>query len=287
MVCLSESTAWDETPSAWKTWIKRRLIALFSSALVGGTLHRECLAALGLPASHIFLGYDAVDNDYFAARSDEIRAESGAARERLRLPRDYFLASARFVPKKNLGRLLDAYARYRLRRGEGAWPLVLLGDGALRPALERQVRELGLDAAVTMPGFRQYGDLPAYYALAGAFVHASTVEPWGLVVNEAMSSGLPVLVSDRCGCVPELVADGENGFRFDPLDVETLAGLLAKVSAPDFARAAFGRRSREIVSAWGPERFSRGLGEAVDAALSHGPKRAGFTQAALLRLLTR
>ena len=94
---------------------------------------------------------------------------------------------------------------------------------------------------VILAGFKQYDELPAYYGLASAFVHASTTEQWGLVVNEAMASGLPVLVSDRCGCAPDLVEDGVNGFTFDPYDVEALAGLMQRVAAmTDERRQAMG-----------------------------------------------
>ena len=113
MVCLSESTAWDEPRAAWKEWVKRKLIGTFSSALVGGKHHRNCLAGLGLPGSQISFGYDAIDNHYFADRAASIRANAEDTRLRLSLPQDYFLASARFVEKKNLSRMLDAYAGYR------------------------------------------------------------------------------------------------------------------------------------------------------------------------------
>ncbi len=71
-----------------------------------------------------------------------------------------------------------------------------------------------------LPGFKPYDELPVYYALANAFVHASTSEQWGLVVNEAIATGLPVIVSNRCGCAPELV--NGNGFTFDPTNEDEL-----------------------------------------------------------------
>jgi 1,2-diacylglycerol 3-alpha-glucosyltransferase len=58
--------------------------------------------------------------------------------------------------------------------------------------------------------------------LASAFIQASTTEQWGLVVNEAMASGLPVLVSERCGCAPDLVKNGVNGYTFDPYDIKEI-----------------------------------------------------------------
>ncbi|HEV3271721.1 MAG TPA: glycosyltransferase [Candidatus Methylacidiphilales bacterium] len=284
MVCMSESTEWDEPRTGWKEWIKRRLVGLFSSALVGGKRHSDYLTKLGMPAERIFMGYDAVDNRFFSEKAKEIGACGGEARRKHGLPEDYFLASARFVEKKNLPRLLEAYALYR-GSCETPWPLALLGDGLLRGALESQLGALGLRDHVMMPGFKQVSDLPAYYALAGAFIHPSTVEPWGLVVNEAMASGLPVLVSNRCGCVPELVSEGVNGFTFDPLNVKELAQKMAQVSAPGFPRTVFGAKSSEIVAEWGCERFARGLSEAIEVALAGPPVVSTRLDRALPRVL--
>jgi glycosyltransferase involved in cell wall biosynthesis len=285
MVCMSESTAWDEPAAAWKYALKRRLIRHFSAALVGGKHHVDNLTQLGLDSGRIFFGYDAVDNDYFSTRTDAIRANADETRRQLKLPLNYFLASARFVEKKNLERLLKAFAHYRTRGGK--WSLVLLGDGPLRPALEQQRDALGLRAHVLMPGFRQYDELPAYYALAGAFIHASMVEPWGLVVNEAAASGLPLLVSNRCGCAPELVRDGVNGFTFHPTDSPELAQQMEMSAAPDFPRANFGAASREIVAPWGPDRFAHGLAQAVDVALTRSPRSPDIIDRTLLSFLAR
>jgi 1,2-diacylglycerol 3-alpha-glucosyltransferase len=283
MVCLSESTSHDETPAAWKHALKRRLVRLFSAALVGGQRHIENLTQLGFPSDCIALGYDAVDNDYFSSNADAARTDE--MREQLKLPEKFFLASARFVEKKNLERLLQAFAQYR--NGGGTWSLVLLGDGPLRPALEKLRDDLNLGEQVIMPGFRQYGELPAYYALAGAFIHASLVEPWGLVVNEAAASGLPLLVSNRCGCAPELVRDGVNGFTFDPADVQSLTTYMELVAAPDFPRTAFAAASRKTVAPWGPQRFAQGLTQAIDTALANAPTLPGVIDRNLLSFLAR
>jgi glycosyltransferase involved in cell wall biosynthesis len=160
---------------------------------------------------------------------------------------------------------------------------VLIGDGALRPRIEAEVQALGLDDVIHMPGFKQNHELPAWYGLADAFVHASTTEQWGLVVNEAMASGLPVLVSNRCGCAPDLVQDGGNGFTFDPGDVEELAGLMQRVAAmSDERRRAMGRASERIIADWGPERFADGLMQAVQVALSRPPPKASWLDRSLL-----
>jgi glycosyltransferase involved in cell wall biosynthesis len=239
-----------------------------------------------MPKDAIFPGYDAVDNDYFAKRSAVTRAEAERLRSELDLPRAFFLASSRFVPRKNLSRLVEAFSRYRARAGQQGWELVLLGSGMLAARIEAQVRELGVAGAVRLPGFVQYEALPRYYGLASAFVHASTSEQWGLVVNEAMASGLPVIVSHRCGCAPDLVKPGVNGFTFDPEDVDELAGLMHRVAAmADAQRHAMGEASRQIIADWGPDRFAEGLIKAVDVARSRPVPEANWFDRRLLAAL--
>jgi glycosyltransferase involved in cell wall biosynthesis len=285
-IMMSESTAWDEVRSGWKEWIKQRLVGICSAGLAGGTAHENYLVQLGLEKKRIFKGYDIVDNDYFATRVAEISKRKAEISRQYGLPENYFLASARFVEKKNLPRLLAAYARYRALAGKSEiWNLVLLGDGPLREILQAQLATLNLRDHVRLPGFIQYDDLPAYFGLAGAFVHASTTEQWGLVVNEAMASGLPVLVSDRCGCAMDLVDNGVNGFTFDPLNVEQLAEFMLKISGLGPRHTDFGSASRKIISEWGPERFANGLGAAVEMALANRPPAAGLADRLLLRAL--
>ena len=286
-IIMSESTATDERRVAWKEWIKRRIVRLAAGGLVGGRPHRDYMRTLGLPDERIFEGYDVVDNGYFEAGAASALAQGDGLRASLGLPGQYFLASSRFVEKKNLSALLAAYAEYRRETGDAAWSLVLLGDGPLRPLLEAQRAVLNLTGHVLLPGFKQYGELPAYYALAGGFVHASTTEQWGLVVNEAMACGLPVLVSDRCGCAPDLVAAGENGWTFDPRDVTAIAAALKRLSdLPEAERAAMREASRRQIAAWTPDTFADGMKQAVDGALAHPMPGTALLDRILLHALT-
>jgi glycosyltransferase involved in cell wall biosynthesis len=274
-VVMSETTAWDIGRKWLKEALKRRLIKLCAAGLVGGRAHAEYLEQLGIERQKIFLGYDAVDNDHFAAKATEVRSQKSEVRSQHGLPENFFLASARFVEKKNLSRLIKAYALYREmaakaengKRKTEIWDLVLLGDGPLREALNSQLSTLNLRDHVALPGFKQYGELPVYYGLAKAFIHASTIEQWGLVVNEAMASGLPVLVSNRCGCAADLVQEGRNGFSFDPYNIEALAQLMLKFSADDFPLSEFGSASRQIVETVSVSAFAEGMSGAVAQAL--------------------
>jgi glycosyltransferase involved in cell wall biosynthesis len=285
---MSDSALHDEARRRAPEAIKARVVRLFGSALVGGMPHRDYASVLGLAPEAIFDGYDVVDNDHFARGARQARVARQRWRARLGLPERYFLASGRFVAKKNLLRLLEAYAGFRRRAAGDHWHLVLLGDGELRAEIERRIARADLAGRVMLAGFKQYEELPGYYGLANAFVHASTTEQWGLVVNEAMASGLPVIVSERCGCVPDLVEDGVNGFTFDPYAVQALAALMQRVAAmTEERRAAMARAGQRIIANWGPERFADGLMQAVQAALGQPPRIPSLFDHALLWALAR
>lgn len=288
-IIMSESTAWDDLRRPWKEAVKCRLVnSLGSAGLVGGEAHADYLARLGIPRDRVFFGYDAVDNEHFERGASAARAAEGEERARLGLPSRYFLASSRFIEKKNLPRLLDAYASYKREAGSDAWSLVLLGDGPQREALIQKRHELGLEAQVFLPGFKQYDDLPRYYALARGFVHASSTEQWGLVVNEAMAAGLPVLVSERCGCALDLVTEGVQGWTFNPAEPAAITQAMVRLSAlSDEECATMGRAARERIACWSPEAFGAGLQRAVQAACEKPPRSLGVLGRLLLEMLMR
>lgn len=277
-VLMSESSAHDEPRVWYKELIKRRLVALASSALVGGRLHAEYLQRLGMPSDHVFTGYDVVDNSHFTDAFDS----------RITSPKPHFLASSRFVAKKNLPLLLRAFASYRSAAGESAWNLVLLGDGELRTILVALIDELKLAGSVEMPGFVQYDELPGYYNRASAFVHASTTEQWGLVVNEAVASGLPVIVSNRCGCAPELVQERVNGLLFDPADQSALTECFVRLSAlSNEVLASYSRASSNIAAQHDAPQFGEGVLKAATLAMAMPHRRIGRLDQALLTHLLK
>ena len=270
-VLMTDSRAEDAPRVRWRERFKSLLVRQYDAAFVGGTSSRAYLEGLGFPSDRIFLGVNVVDNAYFCRGATDVCANPSvyAHLPGLDVRAPFFLAVNRFLPVKNLGGLLSAYADYRARtpQGEGRlsapWRLVLLGDGPERPQLEARVWQEQL-GGVVFAGFRQVEEIPAYYGLAGALVHPTFKDTWALVVNEAMAAGRPVLVSTGAGCARDLVRDGENGYRFDPHDLDELAEKLHRLAASaDLAQ--MGKRSREIIAAWSPERFASGLWEAVQA----------------------
>jgi glycosyltransferase involved in cell wall biosynthesis len=289
MVLMSDSRAAGEPRSAWREKAKRRIVRNCGAGFVAGAPHVAYLESLGLERRKIFTGYDVVDNGHFSRGVAAVRSDPAATRARLGLPENYFLVCARFIPEKNLPRLLEAYAAYRragAESGRQPWNLVLVGGGPLEPEVRRSISSLGLGDFVTLPGYVRYDDLPQYYGLAQALIHPSVRDTWGLVVNEAMASGLPVLVSADCGCAGDLVEPGVNGFTFDPENARQLAGLMEKMASLSAEeRAAMGDAGRGIISRWDLSRFAASLRAAADQALETGAPASPLMARLLLRFL--
>lgn len=263
--------------------LKRFLLGYFDAGLVGGSIHRAFFRQLGMPDNRIFEGYDVVDNDYFRARSAEVRAQASHWRERLKLPDRFILNLGRFVKKKNLTTLVDAYARLVAEDLHHGHELVFVGSGPEKGALLAACHSFGLPvwhAATEAPvspltnrgrvrfyPFTQIDQVPAFYALASCFVLPSKVEEWGLVVNEAMACACPVIVSSVAGCTPDLVAPKVTGYRFDPHDAGELMRRLELVCA-DLPRAQeMGEVAQLHIRQWSLDGFGRNALEAAHAAL--------------------
>lgn len=290
-ITMSDTHRLAGPPGGIKDFAKRRIVVLCQAGFVSGSAAADYLARLGMPRGRIYFGYDVADNGHFANGADGAKNEGERELRPGRFPAKYFLSPARFIWQKNLPLLLEAYARYRgLAEKLGKrvvetepWPLVLVGDGPLRSEVEASISRHGVERVVHLLGFRQYDELPRLYALAQAVILPSVSETWGLVVNEAMACGLPVLVSNRCGCAPDLVREGVNGFTFDPLDVDQLAQLMLRLWSvePDQLHR-MGEASRQIISHWSPELFARNLWKAAETAIALPRPRPTFLDRLLL-----
>lgn len=259
-ICMSDSSESDYIRHFWKEWIKKQIVPLYAGGIIAGTPHRAYLQKLGVDKNRIFGAYDVVDNPYFASAAEKIRKNPDVARQKYQLPEQYFLVCCRFIPEKNFPVLLRAYADYmRSDRRQAALPLVILGDGPLRPEIEAIIARLQIEAQVRLAGFQQYQDLPSFYALARALILPSRKDSWGLVVNEAMACGLPVVVSDRCGCATDLVRPADNGYIFAADSSTELTRYLIKLGDSPSLAQAMGKRSQAIIQAYSPEIFGKNL----------------------------
>lgn len=265
-VVISDSQEIDYPRQWWLELIKRRIVRLFAAGFVAGQRSQEYLVRLGMFPAQIVAGCDVVDNEHFSSGAICARENATVLRPKLGLPEHFFLAVNRLVPEKNVSTILSAFAKTVDKVISDEWELVILGDGPLRDDLTEQARAFGIESRVRFVAPQNYQTMPHFYGLASALILASTTDQWGLVVNEAMASSLPVIVSERCGCVPDLVQDGVNGFTFAPGDSARLAEIMCGIAAGRHDVDFLGRRGREIIDNWSMDRYVENLTSVVNLA---------------------
>ena len=273
--------AWEYTDrrGAVVTAVKRMIHANIDGVFIPSASHVAYFKKLGFPEDKIILGVDVVDNDHFSQGADQARAEAASIKIAAALPDDYFLYVGRPDPRKGLETLLAAYATYRARVGGKAWELVLVGSNNYPEMIWRAAADI---EGVHLAGPRFRDELCRYYGLAKVLIVPSESDSWGLVVNEGLASGLPVIISTGCGAAGALVSEGENGWCFSPRDTGALTDLMLRASSlsPE-ALARMGRKSREIIGAWSLDRFVDGVLQAVQLPRS---TPAGFLSDLAVRL---
>lgn len=235
-------------PVGWRRplWVSRTrfLLRRFDGYLSVGQRARAYLQHFGIPATRIFDSPHGVDAEFFSTAAAPYQSAEArrAARQGFGLRPDDFvvLFVGKLEPKKRPSDLVQAMASL----GPGA-SLLVVGAGVLTSACKSAAHRLGVRAA--WPGFLNQSELGRAYAAADCLVLPSDGrETWGLVVNEAMATGLPCVVSDRVGCAPDLVIPGETGEVFPMGDVAGLAHALGAIqqqrgAGHDFAPACVAR----------------------------------------------
>jgi glycosyltransferase involved in cell wall biosynthesis len=269
-VLWSESNGQDARSGwVWVESLKAFFIRHCAGFVVPGKSSFEYLRSLGSPEARISTASNAVDNHWFAAQAENTRSHAAEFRENLRLPSRFILFVGRLVPEKGVFDLLAAYAKLEsgLRSEVG---LVFAGDGVSREKLTHQAK-LMAPGVVCLPGFRQREDLAGLYALAECLVLPTHSDPWGLVVNEAMACGLPIIVSTVAGCAADLVEDGWNGYVVPPRDVERLSAAIDSLLRKPGLKRQMSEHSLERIRNYSPEACADGLAAAAISA-SMGPR---------------
>jgi glycosyltransferase involved in cell wall biosynthesis len=262
-ILMLDNRAQDHRRRWFVELAKSIYLKIFDGFLVSGSDSRDYMQKLGIPLSKIGLGYNCVDNNEIARLVAKERS-TGQVRGRTS---GYFLSISRLVAKKNVLGLVRAYRSYlnQLPSSATGIPLVICGEGPERGAIERLIEESGLEHSVSLVGEASGMEAVARY-LAGckALVLASTAnETWGLVVNEAMAAGCPLLVSTQSGCARDLVDKGLNGFTFDAFDCDNLARHMLWFSRNEERLEAMGQRSIAIVERFTPAVFATSVSTLV------------------------
>lgn len=243
-----DSTRYDNPIS----WVKDALKRIFFSCCDGffcyGTRSKEYLMGLGVPERKINIRCQAAALPHGYETSDALTR---------RLSLDYqsatpsFLYVGRLSHEKSLDTLLMAFQQL-LSGGVNA-NLVLVGNGPLLADLQTQARQLGIMDNVDFPGSADLEKLTSYYLAATCLILPSRSEPWGLVVNEALSYGCPAIVSNNCGCVVDLISDGETGYKFITDDINDLKEKMELSLSILIERKKTAKKCIEMISKFTPE----------------------------------
>ncbi|HVT44394.1 MAG TPA: glycosyltransferase family 4 protein [Thermoanaerobaculia bacterium] len=244
----------------------RFLFARAAGFMITGRYNADYYRHYGGSDERFFFMPWAIDNERFAAAATMSGEEKRSIRRELGIAEEAFviLFSGKLIERKRPGDLLAAFERMN-ERGNAA--LVFVGDGELRPALEGEAEARGLQG-VHFVGFVNQSRLPQIYGAADVLVLPSAFDPRATVVNEAMASGLPVIVTDRVGPSGDIVRHGENGFVIALEDVAGLAGRLDSLATNAEARCRMAARSQAIIAKWNYDMDVAGVVQALDALMA-------------------
>ena len=257
----SESNSQDARKNLWPVeFAKRKFIDSCQGYIVPGRSASAYLSSLGAPKERIYVAPNTVDVERFTRGAEHARRNPGRRNE-LSLPSQYFLYVGRFVRSKGVYDLLNAYSGLpeEVRRIAG---LVFVGDGEERAELMRRSRDIRT-GCVVFPGFVQRDELPAYYVHANALVFPTHSDPWGLVVNEAMACGTPVIATDVAGCTTDLLCDGMNGYVVSSGNPGQLTQAMLKLATDPEMRWRMGQASANRTQSFTAQAWAEGTIRAV------------------------
>jgi glycosyltransferase involved in cell wall biosynthesis len=257
-------------------WVKRKIFSCVDAVFCPSPAWDNTFAYFGFKNEQIFYGVDVVNNSFWQENSSQPKS--------VELPEKYILTVGRQISIKNVQLLLKAYQEYQHRIKEYSMSLVIVGEGEENNKLKSYAEKEQLYNIHFIP-FQSQEILKIIYSKASVFVLPSLGEPWGLVVNEAMASGLPVLVSNRVGCASTLVKVGENGFTFSPINVDELTSLLIKFNQLSNAeKIKMGEVSLQIISEWDLAKFTTGLFDAISFVLNKKLTRINLISSLVLKI---
>jgi glycosyltransferase involved in cell wall biosynthesis len=250
----------------WKRVLKKIALTLIFKKVFAflpiGTLNAEYYKHYGVPKEKMFLTPYSVDNCLFSKKYEELYGSRNNYKKRLGIAPEMpvILYASKMIPRKRAMDLLKAYQK--IHAGIDA-VLIFVGDGIERTVLEAYTKNHNL-RNVFFTGFKNQTELPEYFVIADVFVLPSTDEPWGLVINEAMNFGLPIITTDKVGAFPDLVKSGEIGFIYPVGDIEELAKCLLKLLKDSELRKKMGKHSLEIISKWSFREDAEGILAALE-----------------------
>ena len=249
-------------PSGLRRVMKRLALGwLFrqtSAFLAIGTLNHRFYRKHGVSSERIFFAPYAVDNAFFQKAAQRLPPRATLRAER-GIPDDttVFLFCGKLTSVK---RPLDALAAFQRLDNRERAVLLFVGDGPLRAEIE--ARAAGM-SNVIVTGFRNQSELPREYAVADVLLLPSEVEPWGLVVNEALNFGLAIVASDQVGAAADLVRAEDGGHIVSVGDVAALSRVMHRCMKEHAKRSR--TSTKRLVDDWTIEHCTDGILDALSA----------------------
>ena len=246
----------------WKRLIQRQLVRRYDAYLPIGNASRNFYRGHGVKDSAMFNAPYCVENDRFEKAALAKRGQESAIRARWGVPDDVlcFLYCGKFETKKHPVELIQS-VRHAVAQG-ARFHLLMVGDGDLRKQCEAIVEEYALPVFFT--GFLNQSEIIEAYMAADVLVMPSDHgETWGLVVNEAMSCGLPALVSDQVGCATDLIREGETGWVFPFGDWAKLASIIQECAANTSQPRRMKDACQATIARFSPDKAADGIVSAV------------------------
>ncbi len=250
-ILSNESTADDHTRNGIKEFIKGLIIKQFNGYFNFGTLSENYIISLGINPKKMLVKRNCVDNKALKEIYLKHISKRTQNQETLNIAPNNFIFVGRLIDYKNLFLFLEAFHAAQQNSSE-KWGVIILGDGELKTDLQHLVSKNNIQNISFQNGV-SWQQVPEYLALSNVLVLPSYSEPWGLVVNEAMACGLPVIVSEKCGCAIDLVKNGENGFTFAPNNSESLINILLKFMKKVVDSVKMGMISEQIIADYSPQ----------------------------------
>ncbi len=251
--------------------------AVFSLAgqiLTASSAGRDLIISLGFPPDRVSMTLITVDNDWWLAQATAIDRDDARKSLGFAPTEKIILFCAKLQPWKRPMDLLHAFASAAIPNAK----LVFAGDGAQRTELESEAAARGISEKVQFLGFVNQSQLPRLYKSADLMVIPSHYEPFGLVVNEAMLCGCPVIASDRVGAVRDLITHAETGFVYPCGQTDALAPLLQLVLSGPTRLASIRQNALRRISTWTLQANVDALVEAVERAVSRFRNSAPVAQ---------
>ncbi|MBD0387782.1 MAG: glycosyltransferase family 4 protein [Nostoc sp. C3-bin3] len=264
LLIWSESTLKDErSVSKIKHKLKTGIIHQADGYIVPGQAQKNYLLKFKANSEKIYMAPNAVDSIFFTSQSQIYRQNKAFYQQKSGLKGCVILYVGRLIDEKGIPELLQAFAKLSTYKQV---TLVIVGDGFQATEYHSYCQHNQIDCVV-FAGFQPQSALPQYYGIADIFVFPTKTDPWGLVLNEAMAAGLPIICSDAAGAADDLVMNGKNGYLVTVGDANKLSEALQILVEDENLREKMGLHSQEIITNYTPQKMAQGLKEAILGSL--------------------